>query len=136
MAQGDSWFDYFPGTDLIDCLHENHGHDFSGADGSSTNLAVAGSTLNDEAYGPVPVNFLGIPQSDEVSRIAELVDRIKTDNPQALLISGGGNDVAGDEFFSFIENARSGLEPVNPDVLQGVLNRTFRSAFEYIIDKR
>ena len=106
MAQGDSWFDYLPGTDLIDCLHENHGHIFSGADGSSTNLAVAGSTLNDEAYGPVPVNFLGIPQADDVvSRIAELVDRIKTDKPQALLLSGGGNDVAGDEFFSFIENA-------------------------------
>jgi hypothetical protein len=135
MAQGDSWFDYLPGTDLIDCLNENHGHVFSGADGSSTNLAVAGSTLNDEAYGPVPVNFLGIPQSDDVvSRIAELVDRVKTDTPQALLISGGGNDVAGDEFFSFIENARSGLAPVNPDVLQGVLNRTFKSAFEYIID--
>lgn len=135
MAQGDSWFDYLPGTDIIDCLHDNHGHVFSGADGSSTNLAVAGSTLNDEAYGPVPVNFLGIPQSDEVSRIAELVDRIQTDKPQALLISGGGNDVAGDEFFSFIENARSGLAPVNTDVMQGVLNRTFKSAFEYIIDR-
>jgi len=58
MAQGDSWFDYFPGRDLIRCLHEDHGHEFRGADGSSTNLAVAGSTLNDEAYGPVPEDFL------------------------------------------------------------------------------
>lgn len=134
MAQGDSWFDYFPGRDLIRCLHEDHGHVFSGADGSSTNLAVAGSTLNDEAYGPVPADYLGILQSNDVSRIAELVDRIKSATPQALLLSAGGNDVAGDEFFSFIENARSGLPPVNPDVLQGVLNRSFRSAFEYIID--
>lgn len=134
MAQGDSWFDYFPGRDLIRCLHEDHGHVFSGTDGSSTNLAVAGSTLNDEAYGPVPHNFLGIPQSSDVLRIVELVDRIKIDKPQALLLSAGGNDVAGDEFFSFIDNARSGLPPVNPDVLQGVVNRTFKSAFEYIID--
>src|SRR5213083_2960385 len=41
LAQGDSWFDYPPGTDIIDCLHSNHGH-------TITNLAVAGSTLNDE----------------------------------------------------------------------------------------
>src|SRR5215471_3285427 len=47
LAQGDSWFDYPPGTDLIDCLHSNHGHRI-------VNIAVAGSTLNDEAYGPVP----------------------------------------------------------------------------------
>lgn len=134
MAQGDSWFDYFPGRDLIRCLHEDHGHLFGGADRSSTNLAQAGSTLNDVAYGPVPQNILGIPQSDEVWRIEELVDRIIVDKPQALLLSAGGNDVAGDEFFSFIENARSGLDAVNPDVMNGVLKRTFRSAFEYIID--
>src|SRR5262245_2933500 len=27
LAQGDSWFDYPPGTDLIDCVHRNHGHE-------------------------------------------------------------------------------------------------------------
>jgi len=133
MAQGDSWFDYFPGRDLIRCLHEDHGHVFSGPSGDSTNLAVAGSTLNDEAYGPVPTNLLGVPQSDEVSRIVELVDRITSDKPQALLLSAGGNDVAGAEFFSFIENSRSGLQSVNPDVVSGVLGRTFKTAYEYII---
>ncbi|MCX7899647.1 MAG: hypothetical protein N2444_06130, partial [Methylocystis sp.] len=95
MAQGDSWFDYFPGTDLIDCLHEYHGHSFEGANGATTNLAVGGSTLNDEAYGPVPANLFGVPQSNDISRIAELVRRIRLDKPQALLLSGGGNDVAG-----------------------------------------
>lgn len=133
MAQGDSWFDYYLGKDLIACLHDRHGHVFKGADGSSTNLAVGGSTLNDQAYGLVP-GFLGIPQSSDVSRIVELVNRIKTGEPQALLVSGGANDIAGDQFFSFIDNARSGLPPLNQDVLQGVLNTTFKNAFEYIID--
>src|SRR5262249_28750319 len=54
LAQGDSWFDYPPGTDLIDCLHSNHGH-------MIVNIAVAGSTLNDEAYGPVPRELFGLP---------------------------------------------------------------------------
>jgi len=40
------------------------------------NIAVAGSTLNDEAYGPVLRELFGLPkgpkQSDDPSRIAEL----------------------------------------------------------------
>src|SRR5256714_7743896 len=100
LAQGDSWFDYPPGTDIIDCLHSNHGH-------TITNIAVAGSTLNDEAYGPVPRQMfgLGLPQSDDPDRITELVHHIERVKPQALLLSAGGNDVAGNEFFSFLNNA-------------------------------
>jgi hypothetical protein len=130
LAQGDSWFDYPSGTDLIDCLHRNHGHEI-------VNIAVAGSTLNDEAYGPVPRELFGLPigqtQSDDPSRIAELVQRILEDKPQALLLSAGGNDIAGDEFFSFINNAQSGLASVNQDVLDGVVNNTFKTAYEYLI---
>ena len=132
LAQGDSWFDYPPGTDLIDCLHTTYGHQI-------TNIAVAGSTLNDEAYGPVPNQMFGLPfgtkQSDDPDRITELVHRIQQDKPQALLLSAGGNDIAGDEFFSFINNARSGLpSAVNTEVLNGVVNTTFKAAYEYLID--
>jgi len=130
LAQGDSWFDYPLGTDLIDCLHSNHGH-------AITNIAVAGSTLNDEAYGPVPREMFGLPlgppQSDDPDRITELVHQIRQVKPQALLLSAGGNDVAGDEFFSFINNALSGLPAVNPEVLDGVINSTFKQAYSYII---
>ena len=130
LAQGDSWFDYPPGTDNIDCLHSNHGH-------TITNIAVAGSTLNDEAYGPVPNEMFGLPfgpkQSDDPDRITELVNRIQEDKPQALLLSAGGNDVAGDEFFSFINNSKSNLPAVNQDVLNAVVNETFKQAYEYII---
>jgi hypothetical protein len=131
LAQGDSWFDYPPGTDLIDCLHSNHNHRI-------VNIAVAGSTLNDEAYGPVPRELFGLPtgpkQSDDPSRIAELVNRIQHDKPEGLLLSAGGNDVAGDEFFSFLNNALSGLDPVNVEVLKGVVSQTFQSAYRFIIE--
>lgn len=137
LAQGDSWFDYPPGTDLIDCLNSNHGHKI-------VNMAVAGSTLNDEAYGAVPRELYGIPgigprQSDDPSRIAELVNRILNHSrhdepvPQALLISAGGNDIAGDEFFSLINNAQSGLAPMNQDVMNGIIAETFKTAFEFMI---
>jgi hypothetical protein len=130
LAQGDSWFDYAPGTDLIDCLHSHHGHQI-------TNIAAAGSTLNDEAYGPVPRQMFGLgpPQTSDPDRITELVHQIGQVKPQALLLSAGGNDVAGDEFFSFINNARSGLPAVNDEVLDGAVNGTFKTAYEYLIDK-
>jgi hypothetical protein len=129
LAQGDSWFDYPPGTDIIDCLHSNHGH-------TITNIAAAGSTLNDEAYGPVPRRMFGFgpPQSDDPDRITELVNQIYQVKPQALLLSAAGNDVAGDEFFSFINNSRSGLQAVNREVLDGVVNGTFKTAYQYLID--
>jgi len=135
LAQGDSWFDYPPGTDLIDCLHTNHGH-------TITNIAVAGSTLNDEAYGPVPRELFGLPlgpkQSDDPDRIAELVHHLQQGSAQgkfqALLISAGGNDIAGEPFFSFINNARSGLSQINAPVLDGVVNGTFKAAYQYLID--
>ena len=129
LAQGDSWFDYPTGTDIIDCLHSRHGH-------TITNIAVAGSTLNDEAYGPVPRQMFGFgpPQSNDPDRITELVHQIQQLRPEALLLSAGGNDVAGDEFFSFINNARSGLSPVNREVLDGVVNETFKAGYEYLVD--
>lgn len=128
LAQGDSWFDYPTGTDIIDCLHSRHGHTIK-------NIAVAGSTLNDEAYGPVPLEMFGLgpPQSDDPDRITELVHQIRQVRPQALLLSAGGNDVAGDEFFSFINNARSGLPPLNAGVLDAVVNGTFKTAYQYLI---
>ena len=133
LAQGDSWFDYPPGTDLIHCLHEKHGHTIS-------NIAVAGSTLNDEAYGPVPRELFGLPNigprlSNDPSRIAELIHRICADRPDALLLSAGGNDVAGDAFFSFINNALSGLTSVNRKTLDGVVNTTFRTAYKFMIQR-
>jgi hypothetical protein len=80
----------------------------------------------------------GPKQSDDPDRITELVHHIQQGSAQGkfqgLLLSSGGNDVAGDEFFSFINNARSGLPPVNAEVLDGVVNGTFKAAYLYLID--
>ena len=127
VSQGDSWFNYPPSWDLIDWLHHYHGHDID-------NIGVAGSTMNDIVYGPVPKNFLGISQSDDTDRITELIHRIDEKKPQAVLISGGGNDIAGPEFFSFLNNALSNLQNPNPEVVDGAVNQTFVKAYEDLID--
>ncbi len=127
VAQGDSWFDYPTSWDLIDWLSSHHGHHID-------NIGVAGSTLNDIVYGPVPKNWLGIRQSDDTSRSAELIHRIDKKTPDAVLLSGGGNDIAGDEFFSFVNNALSDLANPNQQVLDGVVKETFEKAYCDLID--
>jgi lysophospholipase L1-like esterase len=127
VAQGDSWFDYPPGWDLIDWLKHSHGHDID-------DIGVAGSTLNDIVYGPVPENWLGIPQSGDVDRLTELIQRIQQKRPQAVLLSGGGNDIAGPEFFSFLNNALSNLKNPNAQVLDGVVSQTFEAAYKELIE--
>src|SRR5262249_15992013 len=44
IAEGDSWFDYLPGTDIIDCLRNNH-------DLVIEKHAKAGDTLENMVYG-------------------------------------------------------------------------------------
>jgi hypothetical protein len=126
LAQGDSWFNYWIGKDILYWLHKDFGREIG-------NIAVAGSTLNDVVYGPVPKDLLDFRQTDAPSRLEELVYRIKKDKPQALLLSVGGNDVAGAEFFSFLNNSKSGLPPTNEEVLDGVVNSTFAKAYEELI---
>mgnify|MGYP003384616283 CR=1 FL=1 len=126
LAQGDSWFDY-PGHDLIDYMQFRHGY-------AVENIGVAGSTLNDIVYGSVPENWFGIPQSESVSRMAELIDLMEKFQPDAVLLSGGGNDIAGDQFFSFVNNAKSGLSNPNVEVTKGVMKHTFKKAYIDLIE--
>lgn len=127
VAQGDSWFDYPVSWDLIDWLKNAHGHDIE-------DLGVAGSTLNDIVYGPVPKNFLGIPQSGDINREMELINSIAIKQPDAVLLSGGGNDIAGPEFFSFVNNALSNLQNPNQQVLDGAVSETFEQAYSQLIE--
>jgi lysophospholipase L1-like esterase len=128
VAQGDSWFEYPLGWDVVKVLKGRYGHDIS-------NIAVHGSTMNDIVYGLVPKNWLGIPQADAVDRETELINLIQQKQPQAVLLSGGGNDIAGDGFFfSFINNSKSNLTGANQEVIDGVINATFRDAYKGLID--
>ncbi len=131
VAQGDSWFDY-PGHDLINYLRDRHDHKIE-------NIAVAGATLNDIVYGLVPKNLFGIPQSSDVSRITELlnlIERIHTEKDplQGVLLSGGGNDIAGPDFFTFLNNKDAILHNPNTQVTNGAVAETFQNAYKHLID--
>lgn len=109
VAAGDSWFDYLPGADIIDCLR--HFHHFE-----VDNHSRAGDTLENMVFG---------------AAVPAVLDSVRAVKPKALLFSAGGNDVAGDEFETYLNHQRSGLPLVRPDVINYMIDTVFR---DYLLD--
>jgi lysophospholipase L1-like esterase len=116
VAEGDSWFDY-PLNDVLSMLEDEHGFDVE-------SVAHKGDTVEDMAYGA--------GQFDGFVRLLEKLLR-QGRVPDAVLLSGGGNDIAGDEFAILINHALSGLPPVNADVVRGVIDVRLRNAYTFLI---
>jgi hypothetical protein len=125
LADGDSWFDYPLGQDVLDYLNNYFQHPV-------TKLARAGSTLNELVYGPGDL-LLSDP-SQGTTRLTEVVAKLREQRFDAYLFSAGGNDIAGPEFFSFVNHAASRLANPNAEVLHGVVSATFQKAYEDMID--
>src|SRR3954453_11811089 len=85
VAEGDSWFDYAPGIDILDHLTKL-GH-------AIAKVAKAGDSLENMVFGTeYDSNFSRRPNPlDHTIRL------MNDEGAKILLFSGGGNDVAGDE---------------------------------------
>jgi lysophospholipase L1-like esterase len=112
VAEGDSWFDY-PFSDVLDELEDRHGWDV-------VSVASAGDRLEDMAYD--------YHQLEKLERaLRKLKDQGK--EPKAVLVSGGGNDIAGDEFAMLLNHKRSGLPPLNAQIVAGLFEDRLAAAF-------
>jgi hypothetical protein len=124
-AEGDSWFNYLPGTDLIDCLRNIFNCNIDC-------FAKAGDTLENMSYGTdINRNY-----TRDIPQFYRVINRIKAKKPSAFLFSGGGNDIAGDEFISYLNHKLS--NPGNAfrsAYAQSVINDVFKGCFEYIISE-
>ena len=69
VAEGDSWFNYLPGIDVIDCLRYHHGY-------SIKNYAKAGDTLENMIYG-TEINNEFERVSPSVYRVLRKIKKIK-----------------------------------------------------------
>jgi lysophospholipase L1-like esterase len=116
VAEGDSWFDY-PLHDVLTMLEDEHGFDVESA-------AHKGDTVEDMAYS--------CGQFDDFTRLLERLLR-QGRVPDAILLSGGGNDIAGNEFAMLLNHAASGLPPINDDVVRGVIDVRTRNAYVFLI---
>jgi hypothetical protein len=116
VAEGDSWFDY-PLNDILRMLEDNHAYDVE-------SVAHKGDRVEDMAYGR--------GQLEELTRRLEKLLR-RGVVPKAVLLSGGGNDVAGDEFGMLLNHARSAIRGLNEEVIAGVIDRRIRFAYVTIL---
>jgi hypothetical protein len=116
VAEGDSWFDY-PLHDVLSLLEDQHGYDVE-------SVAHKGDRVEEMAYG--------LGQLDELTRMLEKLLR-RNVVPKAILLSGGGNDVAGDEFGMLLNHERSPVRGLNDQVLAGVIDERVRSAYVTVL---
>ena len=119
VAEGDSWFDYAPGLDVLDQLRLRHWYEI-------VKLSAAGDTLENIAFG----TEIGRDFSRLTPQINVLIETVARARPRVVLLSGGGNDIAGDELDSFLNHADSGLPGLRLEYLKDVVQGLFRSAYE------
>ena len=112
VAEGDSWFDYL-WYDVLDMLEDEHGFDIE-------SVASAGDRVEEMAYG-----------GGQLTKFRKVLERMlrRAELPKAILLSGGGNDVAGEEFFMLLDHARSPAPGLNDDVVRGVIEVRIRNAY-------
>ena len=111
VAEGDSWFDY-PFFDVLQELEDGFGYEVE-------SVAHKGDTLEQMIYG-----------RGQVDQLARKLQKVKADGktPKAVLLSGGGNDIAGTEFAMLLNHKDSGLPTLNEQVLAGVFDTRLRVA--------
>ena len=116
IAEGDSWFDY-PMNDVLEALEDNHGFDVE-------SVAHAGDNVEDMAYS-----------GGQFEQFARRLEKLLRQNriPDAILISGGGNDLAGNEFVMLLNHAASGLPTLNDDVVRGIIDVRLANAYVFLI---
>jgi hypothetical protein len=123
VAEGDSWFDYFPaGLDVISCLKKFFGYKIY-------NVSKAGDTLDNMAWG---TQFDQRRWSRDRPPLEETLAAIERHRPSIVLLSGGGNDIAGDELLSFLNHKTSGLSALRQDYTDFMLKDYFLRIFQHI----
>ena len=115
IAEGDSWFDY-PFNNVLGEL-ESLSYRIE-------SVAHKGDTAEEMAYDP-----------SQLAKLAGLFQKlgVRDEVPRAILLSGGGNDVAGDELAVVLNHKQSGLPAVNDDVAAGVFGGRLRFALASLI---
>jgi len=115
VAEGDSWFDH-PGGDLLSAL-EDMGYEVEAS-------AHCGDTLEDMSFN-----------TRQLGDLHRLLARVKRSGrtPKAVLLCGGGNDIAGEEFGVLVNHAASGLPALNSAVMDGVIDGRLKVALSHWI---
>jgi lysophospholipase L1-like esterase len=116
VAEGDSWFDY-PFYDVLGMLEDEHNFRVE-------SVAHKGDTIEEMAY-----------DDNQLDGLDRKLQHLQNDGrvPRAFLLSGGGNDIAGEEFAVLLNHRSSSLGTLNPKIIDGIINERVRFAFLSVI---
>jgi hypothetical protein len=116
VAAGDSWFDY-PIHDVLTVLEDDYGYNVESA-------AHRGDPIESMAY-----------QNGQLDKVARCIDKVKAKGAplKAVLLSGGGDDIAGKEFGMLLNNAFSPIAGWNSEIVDGVLNQRIAEAYRVML---
>jgi hypothetical protein len=117
LAVGDSWFDY-PIHDILTRLDDNYGYNIE----SSANRG-----------DPIETMVSRVGQLDKFVRCMDKIVALGA-TPKAILVSGGGDDIAGKEFGMLINNID--LLPIpgwNDQVIAGVIDTRIAAAYRLML---
>jgi len=117
LAVGDSWFDY-PVHDILTRLDDNYGYN-----------------IESSAHRGDPIETM-VSRVGQLDKFARCMDKIVAlgATPKAILVSGGGDDIAGKEFGMLINNID--LVPIpgwNDQVIAGVIDTRIAAAYRLMI---
>lgn len=122
VAEGDSWFDYSVGLDILDHLKRDYRYDIF-------KVAEAGDTLENMVYG----TEIGSNFSRRMPPIETTLSAIERYQPKVFLFSGGGNDIAGSELASYLNHKSSTLPVLREDYLRYVFSTVAKRAYKDLI---
>jgi hypothetical protein len=112
LAVGDSWFDY-PIEDVLTKLDDNYGYNIESA-------AHRGDRIE------TMVSHVG--QLDKFARCLDKVIALGA-TPKAILVSGGGDDIAGNEFGMLINNIDLNIGTWNEQTVAGVIETRIAASY-------
>jgi len=117
LAVGDSWFDY-PIHDILTRLDDNYGYN-----------------IESSAHRGDPIEAM-VSRVGQLDKFARCMDKIVAlgATPKAVLVSGGGDDIAGPEFGMLINNID--LLPIpgwNDQIVAGVIDTRIAAAYRLMI---
>jgi hypothetical protein len=116
LAVGDSWFDY-PLHDVLKLLVDDFGYDIESA-----------------AHRGDPIEAMASPVG-QLDNLARCMDKIVAlgASPKAILVSGGGDDIAGVEFGMLLNNATSSIAGWNTQIIDGLINTRIATAYRTML---
>ncbi len=133
LAEGDSWFDYQLAYVEDPLRGDLLGHLQHSRDYVIYRVSHAGDTLENMIYG----SRHGRPPACKVEQpqIVKTFQAMHKVEPQFLLFSGGGNDIAGDELRALLNHAMSGLPLLRKEVVDYIFDVVMLESFKDLIHK-